>query len=603
MFYAVLIFLLIADALFLELSKNTLPGWIVSAVLFVWLFFTRFLAQKKGEWNSRRAALVWIVFLVLLAVNYRLSAPPVKRVPVSQARHPSFTQTIRIAQGELRGVYNEDRTARTYAGIPYAAPPVGDLRWREPEPAAGWDGIRDCDTFAPMAMQPQSAVWYESLSRILGYHDYRITLRDNFREEMSEDCLYLNVCCPGKETREPLPVLFYIHGGSLTTGRSYEDKIRGENLASRGIIVVTAGYRLGVFGYLASEELEAESPNGTTGDYGLLDQIMALKWVRENIAAFGGDPEQITIAGESAGASCVNALCVSPLTEGMFVRAIAHSSGIVAKKPYHTYRSREEALETGRAVMEEMGVTDIAGLRSVDAARLVRTKQSNSAMMQDGYAIAEPPRDTYERGANHEQALLNGFNVKEADFFMLDTKATADNYVSLLEPAYGKYAEEAAALIPPGSEIQDEKIIIDKGGPAKGSLNRLYSAAWFTYSHFVWSRLVSGEGRPVYEYQFTKRNRSISDFHAGELVYVFGNLWRYPGIYDASDEQLSETMQQMWVNFVKTGDPNGEGLPVWETCGTEADRLMEFGVPTGMRDDPNREIHLLIDRYQEEQGS
>ena len=338
MFYAVLFFLLIADALLLELSKNTLTGWIVSAVLFVWLLFTRFLAQKKGEWNSRRAALVWIVFLVLLAVNYRLSAPPVKRVPVSQARHPSFTQTIRIAQGELRGVYNEDRTARTYAGIPYAAPPVGDLRWREPEPAAGWDGIRDCDTFAPMAMQPQSAVWYESLSRILGYHDYRITLRDNFREEMSEDCLYLNVCCPGKETREALPVLFYIHGGSLTTGRSYEDKIRGEDLASRGIIVVTAGYRLGVFGYLASGELEAESPNGTTGDYGLLDQIMALKWVRENIAAFGGDPEQITIAGESAGASCVNALCVSPLTEGMFVRAIAHSSGIVTKKPYHTYR-------------------------------------------------------------------------------------------------------------------------------------------------------------------------------------------------------------------------------------------------------------------------
>ncbi|MCR5478094.1 MAG: carboxylesterase family protein [Lachnospiraceae bacterium] len=602
MFYVCLIFFVLLYAFVLEIAKNTLAGWAVLLIAAACFAFVRIRMRAGNAWNGRSALLCWVIFAAVLLLNLKLTEPPIRRVPVWNGRVDA-TEVLHIAQGDLTGVYSKDHSTRTYAGIPYAKPPVGNLRWREPQDPEGWTGVLTCDTFGPMAVQPQDNVMYATLSRILGFHDFRPSIYDNYREPVSEDCLYLNVYCPGEVPAEPLPVLFYVHGGSLTSGQPWYVEYRGEDMAKQGLVVVNFAYRVGPLGYYADEALAAESPNGTTGNYGLLDQIKALEWVRKNIASFGGDPDRITIIGESAGASSVNALCTSPLTEGMFLRAIAHSSGIVSQKPYHTFRSMEKALEEGAKLRQELGAADLASLRALPAEKLLETSAQNGAMTVDGYALTEDPRQTYLKGENHEQALLNGFNVKEADAFLLGTKATAENYESLLEPIFGSYAAEAAALVPPGSVTRDQKFIIDAGGEAKGALNELYTAAWFTYSHYVWSDLVLQEGRQVYEYYFTKTNKCLSNFHAGELPYVFGNLWRHPGVYDDADEALSETMLRMWANFAKTGDPNGEGLPRWEPLTPESRLLLRFDDTCEMVEDPNLEIYELLDRYQEEAPS
>jgi len=229
------------------------------------------------------------------------------------------TELISVTGGDIQGIFNRDGTIEIYAGIPFAAPPLGDLRWKEPQDVIPWEGVLETDHFAPMAMQPQNSAFYNFLFNLYTHSKNSRT----YNAPMSEDCLYLNVWKPVEEPpAEGWPVLVYVHGGSLMTGQSWHERTDGENLAKEGIIVVTIAYRTGIFGYFADEELAAESENGTTGNYGLLDQIKALEWVHNNIKAFGGNTDNITIAGESAGSSSVNALCASPLTKGFFRRAI-----------------------------------------------------------------------------------------------------------------------------------------------------------------------------------------------------------------------------------------------------------------------------------------
>ncbi|MBR5967233.1 MAG: carboxylesterase family protein, partial [Lachnospiraceae bacterium] len=441
----------------IELSKNTAIGWCLTAAAIVGFILLRRSLKDKEKYKKGIGAACWFGFLAVLAVIYFITAPPVKRVPAVEGFKTAATGIVRVSEGELTGVYNKAHTVEIYAGIPYAKAPVGELRWKEPQDPEPYEGVRVCDTYGPMAMQNANSPLYSSLYQIFGFHKYNFSLFDNYREEESEDCLYLNVYCPADYVGEPLPVVFYVHGGSLTTGQSYYTEYRGETFAEKGVIFVNFAYRLGVFGYFANEELAAESTVGTTGDYGLLDQIKALKWVHDNIAAFGGDPDNITIAGESAGASSVNALCVSPLTEGLFRRAIAESSSVLAKKPYHTFRSMESAVNTGKKVMAEFGANSISELREVPAEKLAATKQSNGSMTIDGYAITEPPNLTHLTGENHEEAPLNGFNAQEGDAFLLGYKAEEDNYVELLKPIAGKYAQELADLVPPGSVTRDKK--------------------------------------------------------------------------------------------------------------------------------------------------
>ena len=599
MVFSICVFLLtVIYIAVLELSKNVLIGWCIGILIAIAALVARAILVKKNSYNIKSKIIIWICFFALLACNYILTSPPYKNIPAVANKDPDVTEVVSVEQGDLTGVYNEDHSVKVYAGIPYAKAPVGELRFKEPQAAESWDGVRACDEFGPMAMQARSTPLYDSLSHILGWHDYRVAFGDEYLEPMSEDCLYLNVFAPEEASDEPLPVIFYVHGGSLSTGQSSYTEYRGEDLAKRGVIFVNFAYRLNVFGYYAADDLKEESVNGTTGNYGLLDQIAALQWVYDNIEAFGGDPNQITIAGESAGASSVNALCVSPLTDGLFNYAIAESSGIVARKPFHTFRDYSEAVEQGDEVRKEFGVTSSDELRNIPAEELVKTATDQSAMTVDGYAIAEQPYLTYEKGLNHEKALLNGFNAKEADAFLLGTKATADNYEELLAEDLGAYGPDMAKVVPADSPQRDQHFIVDAMGDAKGALNTCYSAIWFSYSHYVWNNYLIEQGVPTYEYYFTKTNDSLSNYHAGELPYAYGNLWRHPGLYSEEDYELSEIMQQYWVNFAKTGNPNGEGLPNWEARGENQPLLLQLDTDIKMIEDPNGELYKIIDKYQ-----
>lgn len=587
---------LLLYAAVLELSKNTLWGWALMVILFggfLWVHNT--LLSGVSIWLR---LLGWAVLLLLLAVNLKLTEPPYRAVSAVEGKNPAATGVVEVAQGKLTGVYTEDSRVEVYTGIPYAKPPVGELRWKEPQAPEAWDGIRVCDHFAPMSMQQRSPEIFNSLVDLLVYRNYKISLKDNYRSPVSEDSLYLNIWKPAGDITGA-PVLVFVHGGSLTTGQTWYSEYNGEALARRGIVVVNFAYRLNVFGYYANEELAAESPNGTTGNYGLLDQVAALKWVRENIAAFGGDPDNVTLAGESAGSSSVNALCVSPLSAGLFRRAIGESSSVTAVEPYHTFRPLTVALEMGRNILSEFGAEHVADLRQVPAEKLVGTRYTNSAMTVDGYALTEQPYLTYARGGNHEEALLNGFNAQEAVVFAFFYRVTEENLAEQLRPLFGDYAGEAAAVLPIEGVDPNYRYPVDRGGGAKGTFHKLLTAAWFSYSHYDWSRLVAAEGRPVYEYYFTKHNRTLAANHGGEMPYAYGNLDKHASRYDDSDEALSQLMLDYWENFIRTGDPNGESLPLWEPVTGDSSRVLELGEQVEMTDDPFLPVYAVIDKYQD----
>ena len=598
-FWIFFVLITLLSLVLFELGKNTLWGWALLLILLIGWVLLRIRILPEARFLPRLG--VFLAGICLIGVLFKLSGPPERCVPAVTGKNLVITGVVTVEEGQLTGVCTEDGEVEVYAGIPYAKPPVGALRWKEPQPPEHWTGVRACNTFAPMSMQPRNHPVINSLMQIFGYHTYEFSLRDNWIEAMSEDSLYLNIWKPAGDV-SGLPVLVYIHGGSLTSGQPSYSEYNGEALAREGIVVVNLGYRLGVFGFLAGEELAAESPNGTTGNYGLLDQIRALEWVRDNISAFGGDPKQVTVAGESAGASCVNALCVSPLSRGLFVRAIAESSGVTAKTPYHSFRPLSEALKTGAAIRAEFGADDLAELRLVPAEKLVHTKHSNDSLTVDGWAVTEQPYLTYQKGENHETALLQGFNVHEADFFCMMTKVDAENYVEKLRKLYGSQAEAAAAAFPPAEQVPYYKYLIDAGGTAKGSYDQAVSAAWFAYSHYNWDRLLQAQGVPVYSYYFTKDNRGLGSNHGGELPYFYGNLDKHPKNYDAEDAALSRTMMKYYVNFIRTGDPNGEGLPAWPEAAEAPDQILELGAEIRPVPDPYLALYPLIDSFMEESG-
>ena len=488
----------------------------------------------------------------------------------------SKTDVVSVTGGDVRGILNKEGSVEIFAGIPFAAPPVGDLRWKEPQNVIPWEGILEADHFAPMAMQQENGRVFQFLMNL-----YTGSKNDRtFKGPMSEDCLYLNVWRPvGKAPEGGWPVLVYVHGGTLLTGQSWYEKYDGENLAANGIIVVNITYRVGVFGYFADKELAAESEHGTTGNYGLLDQIKALEWVHSNIAAFGGDADNVTIAGESAGSSSVNALCASPLTKGYFRRAIGESSSVVQKTPPHTFRTMEAALKMGDDIKKEFGVSNIEELRALPASKLIQTKYKNSSMTIDGYALPASPYDIYQKGQNHEEALLNGFNACEGFGFTFFTKVTKKNLAELLQPSFKDRTSEFL-----------EKYPVSNNKDAKLLYNDVFTAVCFSYPHEVWTRTVEAQGKPVYEYYFSRENGEIGTNHSGELIYAYRNVPKTKN-YKARDYELEEIMSSYWLNFVKYGNPNGKdtkgnSLPEWKTTVESNGLLMDFGDTCGMIEDP-----------------
>ncbi len=567
----------------LELNKNMILGWVLALALFGGYAVLLRRVLPGARWYARLGA--FLVLTLLLLVVFRFTEGPVKRRPAVEGKNPAVTEIVTVEQGALTGVYTPDGAVEVYAGIPYAAPPVGELRWREPQDPAPWEGVLRADTLAPMSMQVVNSNLYSSLAQIIGYHDYRISLRDNFRDAVSEDSLYLNIWKPAG-AQEKLPVIVYIHGGSLQTGQPWYADYSGEGLARKGVMVVNFGYRLGVFGFYADEELIAESPNETTGNYGLLDQIKALEWVKNNIAAFGGDPANVTLAGESAGSACVSALCTSPLAKGLFVRVIGESSSVTAPRPAHSYRLLDEALATGKATRQRFGASSLADMRAIPAEKLAAAMDTNHHMTIDGYVLEKPPYEAYLRGENHEQAQLQGCNSEEGTPFILFGMAKRKNYEEKVRALFGDYADEVLALYPASTDQEAKENWID-----------LYSAWFFTYGHYCWAREASAGGVPVYGYYFTKTNGRLGPWHSGEEVYCWGNIPASSRLYDTSDRELGEIFCSYFANFARTGDPNGEGLPLWEQT-TDGTRVLELGEDVFMREERYLPLYDILDRMQ-----
>ena len=574
-----LLFLLMLAVL--ELNKNTLLGFVLLLLVTVGfvLLFIKVLHGGKWYWKL----LGWIGWIGAFIAILLLTWPPMKRVPAYEGKTPTYTGTVSLEKGDVRGVLIDDGRVELYAGIPYAKPPVGELRWREPQDPDAWEGVLDADHFAPMCMQPTELPIVGSLKQVIGFHDYRISLSDNYRPAVSEDGLYVNVWKPAGKV-ENLPVLVFIHGGTLQTGQPWYGDYAGTGLAREGAVVVNLGYRLGVFGYLADEGLRAESEHGTTGNYGLLDQIKALEWVRTNVAAFGGDPLNVTLAGESAGSASVSAICTSPLAKGLFQRVLLESSTVASIEPPHSFRSYDDAIASGKELKARYSVNTPAELRALSAGTIVNEAYTQHFMTVDGYALTETPYESYKKGVHNEQAILHGYNAEESGPFLILGNANLKNYEERVRAYFKEYADDVLKIYNPKTD--DE---------AKDMWAQIYGAIFFNYPHYCLNRLAAENDIPVYEYYFSKHNGRLGAWHSGEMIYVYGNLPQDSRLFDAADHKLSETMRGFVLNFMRTGDPNGEGLPAWE-INTDSARMMEFGTSTGMIDEKYLALYEVMDR-------
>lgn len=579
--------LLILYIVLLDLSSNTVLSLFLTGAVFTGFIILWETGVLKGK--PLFGVLAWILFFVILAGIYFLTYPPMKRVKAFEGSKIK-TDVITINDGKVSGVVNKDRTVELFAGIPYAKAPVGELRWKEPEDPEKWKGVLECDTFAPMAMQPRNVSIYYSLAQIIGYHDYRwFDFTDNFMPAVSEDALYINVWRPAeRKTEEKLPVLVYIHGGSLQTGQPWYEDYSGENLAKEGIIVVNMGYRLGIYGFLALDELAGESENATTGNYGLLDQIKALEWVRDNIESFGGDPGNVTLAGESAGAACVSALSASKLAKGLFKRTILESSTVAPKEPPHSFRSFEEALESGKELLNRYSVNNVSELRKLPASKLTKEAYTQHHITIDGYVLDKTPYESYKLGETNEEAILHGFNKEESAAFIMFTKTDKESFVKKVKDYFGDYSDEVLSVYRPGSDEEADTMWAE-----------IYGAVFFDYPHYCLNRLAVKGGIPVYEYYFTKTNGRLGPWHSGEEVYFYGNIPERSGLYDETDRALMRKMSQTFLDFVKYGDPSYT-LKEWN-INEDSISYMNFDTETKMVKETERKINLfgILDKMQE----
>ena len=449
-----------------------------------------------------------------------------------------------------------------FRGIPFAAPPVGELRWREPQPVVAWSGIRQATEFAPRCMQ--QPLFSDMMFR---------------SPAPSEDCLYLNVWTPAKldgVSQGKFPVLVYVHGGGFMAGDSSEKRYDGAALAARGIVVVTMNYRLGVFGFFSLPELTAGSPHHASGNYGLLDQAAALAWVKRNIAVFGGDPNHITIGGESAGSIAVSALMASPLSRDQIAGAIGESGAAMQKL---TPPALADAERKGAAFAQSIGAPTLAALRAMPADQLLAAQGKASDMpfyaVIDGYFLAEPPSVTFGTGKAARVPLLLGSNSQEAPGSAVfgNNAPTVANYRAGLTRVLGDRANALFALYPAKTDAD-----VMPMATALASDDFLASPTW------KWFDLQRQNGAPTYYYYYTHvRPRFLLDpgsrpawgaVHSAEIEYALGNLDTNP-IYawTEDDRKVSATMSAYFANFIKTGNPNGAGLPTWPKASLNAGKI------------------------------
>ena len=573
---------------YFDLANGPIIFFILEVVLLVVFFIARVLVRNR---KFLLRLLTWVAFIALTVPLIASSKPAIIKKSAAYYKNPEkISEILTLNEGKVQGIYNQDKKVKIYAGIPYAQAE----RWKEPKEYT-WDNVIDGSYFGPKSMQPASNSITDTLVDIYSEKGWHPNYNMKPTQEMSENSLYLNIWRPNNNETN-LPILVYIHGGSLTTGSSAYEDYNGEAMAKTGVIMITIQYRLGVFGYFAHPDLKIEALNetghATTGNYGLLDQIFALKWINNNAAFIGGDKNNITIAGESAGSSSVSAICSSPLAKGLFKRAIGESSSLVIKKAPHTYRTEEAAYKISNKILKEFNCQSIAELRKVKATSLVNTKYSNSGMMLDGYALNKDPYQVYLDHENNEEALLNGYNVKEADAFVVPTFLLSPTNSKNIKSRLIKYFGEEFG--PKIYDLYEDKIAKD----AFSAFNEIISVYWFIQPHHSWSNAALNNGVNVYRYQFTKENGYHATYHSGEMAYCYGNINRQnrPYAYQDSDYALEKIMLSYWSNFAKSGNPNGSGLPEWKPYESNTD-VMELGDHVGPIKDEYLDLYHLLDQF------
>ena len=509
---------------------------------------------------------------------------------------------VKTANGVLEGV--DESGIKTFKGVPFAAPPVGNLRWREPQRVQNWSGVRKADKFGPRAMQ------------LPVFGDM------NFRSDgMSEDCLYLNVWTPAKTGNEKLAVLVYFYGGGFIAGDGSEPRYDGESMARRGIVAVTVNYRLGVFGFFAHSELTKESPHHASGNYGLLDQNAALLWVQKNIVAFGGDPKKITIAGESAGSFSVSAQMASPLSKNIIAGAIGESGSLLGLNPT---ASLQDAEKRGADFAASLKANSLADLRAMPAEQLLKaTANAGSGRFPvcvDGYFFPKSPLQIFEASEQAHVPLLVGWNSQESGYqgILGQDKPTLENYKKAVEKLYGEKSAEVLRVYNASNDEDVEQVATDLAGDR-----------FIGFSTWKWSDVQSRTGgKPVYRYLYARPRpemrpemgnatanlaggvtRDTSNkapqqppakgaAHSAEIEYALGNL-PTNRVYDwqPEDYKVSVIIQTFFAHFIKTGNPNGLGVPVWKPVdNSKSVQVMHIDVETKSVEDKNKERYLFLEQ-------
>ncbi len=510
---------------------------------------------------------------------------------------------VTVRNGVLQG-RREASGVFAFKGIPFAQPPVGDLRWKPPQPPENWNGVRQADKFGPRAMQRP----------IFGDMGFR-------SDGMSEDCLYLNVWTPVQKGKAKLPVLVYFYGGGFVAGDGSEARYDGESMASKGMVAVTVNYRLGVFGFFAHPELTKESPKHASGNYGLLDQQAALLWVQENIAAFGGNPKRVTIAGESAGSISVSALMASPLSKDLIAGAIGESGSILGAL---SAQPLAEAEQIGLKFAADLGqgeAPSLSALRAIPAQQLLEATGKPGVpwfrATVDGYFFPKDPMEIYQAGEQAHVPLLVGSNSEEMNSAAVlgREKPTVENYRNALQRLYPDHSEEVFKLYPASTETE----VLDAAQDLAGD-------RFISFSTWKWIDLATRTGKqPSYYYLYARprppmraemgnaaaglaggvmrnsspganqRPASRGAVHSAEIEYAMGNL-NSNKVYawTPEDYQVSRTIQTYFVNFIKTGNPNGKGMPQWPKYAD--DQRMIIDVHTRAEKDRMKARYEFLDR-------
>ncbi|OFW56376.1 MAG: hypothetical protein A2Y75_04035 [Candidatus Solincola sediminis] len=506
-----------------------------------------------GRLRVRRKSLPVITILCIIL----LAAILIPGCGRKEAKTTSLSTPV-LDSGPISGFLEDG--IWTFKGIPYAEPPLAELRWKEPQLVQPWTDVLACTEYGPACPQPASD--FDGLMQI---------------GKTDEDCLYLNVWSPASSPDERLPVMFWIHGGGFSTGSGSLPLYEGHNLAKRGVIVITINYRLGQLGFMAHPELSKESPHGVSGNYGLFDQIAALKWVQKNIGAFGGDPSAVTVFGESAGGMSICDLMVSPLADGLFARAIDESGPFVdLGLQLQTSDTLADAETAGQDIAGKLGCSQtsdvLACLRSKSPDELMQAGTPLNRMLSplplgpnvDGFVLPDKPSTLFAAGKQQAIPFINGVNANDGSIFAPDL--TPELYRMYLNFVYGNFADQVFALYPASTQTE-----------VKPALTRLITEMGFAASSRLACASMTKVGQPTYMYQFTRvpsdsRAQALGAFHALEIFYVFNNFDKISqlGSPEAADIKLSEDIMNYWVGFAKTGDPNSSamGAPLWPNYGT-----------------------------------